>query len=104
MYVKVHKKNNRWFRLDNGTLVGDAVSPGNLLETLQQIHGSDKYFVVEKRKKQIVIVYHGYYDNNGVFNHFCKKDTCHGCDAYTKEHFCYKRLRLHKNAGYYIKT
>lgn len=100
MYVKVHKKDNQWFRA-NGILVGDAVSPGSILEELKVIYGAEKEFA--STSKKIIIIYHGYFDEGNNFNHFCQIASCSECHPLIKERFCYRRSRVHKSTGYYIK-
>lgn len=99
MYVKVHKKDNQWFRV-NGTLVGDAVSPGNILEELKAIYGTEKEFATNS--KSIIIIHHGYFDGSNNFNHFCHNASCSECHPIIRERFCYRRSKAHKSAGYYI--
>lgn len=100
MYVKVHKKNDQWFRVDNGALVGDAVSPGGILEALKSLYGAEKQFA---NNNNFVIIYFGYFDNQNHFNHFCQKKACSDCQPVLKKRFCYKRANWIKSAGYYIK-
>ena len=102
MYIKVHKKDNQWFQVDTGALVGDAVLPGKTLENLMLMHGSGKNFA--EMNNTIFVIYYGYIDNNNKFNHFCKKTSCYGCHPLIKKRFCHKNAASFSTAGYYLKV
>ena len=105
MYVKVHQKGNQWFREDTKALVGPAIDSANILNALKSIYGTDKNFATSNSNGTIIIIYHGYYDSKGIFNHFCEKhSSCHKCNPVIKETFCYRRSKAIKSSGYYIKA
>lgn len=103
MYVKVHKKGNQWFREDTQALAGLAIDSVDILNSLKSIYGNDKCFATNEGN--IIVIYHGYYDSKGIFNHFCQTPNgCHKCNPVIKETFCYRRSKAFKSAGHYIKA
>ena len=95
MYVKVHKKDDYWYRSDTGELVGYSV-PLKDSFILRSMYG-DKLFA--KNDQNVFVIYHGYFNNN-TFYHFCKNfSNCYRCNLATKNIFCGKDVR----DGYYIK-
>ena len=106
MYIKVHKKGNRWFRNDIGTLVGEEVPEGPQLENLKILYGD--HIIVSKSKNKYKVIYHGYFDENGHFFRFCRRKTCKKCLEAERKLSCPKSFADNpcKSAtgGYYIKT
>jgi len=95
MYVKVHKKDDCWYRSDTGDFVGYGV-PLKKSATLRSTFG-DHFFA--KNGEVVFVIYHGYLKQN-IFYHFCKNIlNCAQCNSTTKNIFCGKKI----SGGYYIK-
>ena len=63
MYVKVRKKGNQWFRIDNGTLVGTEISlQSQHYKKLSEVIGDQ--IVIKNTNNELKIVYYGYFFNN----------------------------------------
>ena len=89
MYKKVHKKGNQWFRSD-GTYIGKEVQQRETLTHLKRLYGNH---IFVQSNDEYIVIYSGYYDDNGIFIHFCNKESCFRCTPETRDMFCYKRRR-----------
>lgn len=67
MYVKVHEKDNQWFRDDNGALVG---------KTQIKTGGETGEALILTDKRDGIIATYGYLDKNHVFVPLCKRQSC----------------------------
>ena len=100
MYVKVHKKDNRWFKYDTGELVGKEVPEGQKLENLKILYGDN---IIISNNNKYLIVYHGYFNTEGNFFRFCKRKVCQHCSNSIRTLACPNYVSK-PTAGYYIKT
>ena len=104
MYLKVHKKENQWFRDDNGALLGNNINiKSKEFDHLKILLGDDRLFV--KTDDKILSVYHGYFRED-IFFRFCSSKKCSSCSPKTRTFFCPKAYDKSKSetSGYYIIT
>ena len=104
MYVKVHKKENQWFRDDNGALIGNNIhTKSKDFDHLKILLGDDRLFV--KTDEKVLSVYHGYFREDKFFR-FCSSKNCGSCAVKIKTLFCPRAYDKYKtdSAGYYIIT
>lgn len=75
MYVKVHKKANKWYRNDTGALVGTEISSHSNLYKKLLMQTSHTIFI-QNGYNRIITVYFGYFDKYGKFRSLKRTDTC----------------------------
>ena len=106
MYIKVHKKGNRWFRDDNNTFIGKEIPKGPKLNALRALYGD--HIIISKQKDEYLVIFHGYFDKKGNFFHFCKKTVCKHCSNGVRILSCPNSYADNpfksKTGGYYILT
>ena len=106
MYVKVHKKGNRWFQ--NNSCIGEEIPDGPYLENLKILYGD--HIIISKPDNKYEVIYHGYFDKKGHFFRFCRKKEkdCQHCVGTKKILACPKSYSDNpfktSTGGYYIKT
>lgn len=80
MYVKVHKIGDQWFRDDNKSLVGFELSHDSYVYRYLSLKTGKHTFLRNGHKKDIILVYYGYFNEYGKFIRF--KDSELDIDAY----------------------
>jgi len=63
MYVKVHKKENQWFRIDNGALVGTEIPRTTSYYKAIAKH-IRKQILIKNTNNEFKIIYYGHFVNN----------------------------------------
>ena len=107
MYVKVHMKNNHWYRIDTNEHYGKNIPIDSQDYIILKSVFGDHYFSIlnECGKNSITTIYYGYFDKNGIFFNFCQSKKCFTCPKRIRTLFCPKLLDEYKSktGGYYIK-
>ena len=93
MYVKVHEKDNQWFRDDNGALVG---------KTLIKAGDKTGEALIVTDKNDGILASYGYLDKNHLFVPFCKRQACnYDCLCACFPH-CRYTTKDSASSGHYI--
>lgn len=91
MYVKVHEKDNQWFRDDNGALVGKTFYTA----------GSE-VLIDTKDKSSSIIAYYGYLNKDSSFVPLCKRQDCdYECLCECKPE-CRYTTKEFESSGFYM--
>ena len=82
MYVKVRKKANQWFRIDNGTLVGTEISRySHYYKLLSQKVGNQIF--IKNNNNETKTIYYGHFVNNKFVRlSICEKCSDKSCGYY----------------------
>ena len=76
MYVKVHKSGNKWFRDDNGALVGTEIQKESEVYKYLSKKKINGIFLKGNMQKYIITVRKGYIDKYGKFRKVTSNYEC----------------------------